>query len=103
MFRAWGKIIRQNRLVKDIVIEIEDYSISRTQKVYKALEDMCYAFDLGKPIWLELNKKDFIKNARTRFTKDCFIEEIDFEAVAKKAVQSIFKELDIKTNFPKGE
>ena len=79
MFRVWGKIIKQNRLMKDVVIEIEDYSMSRTQKVYKALEDMCYAFDLGKPIWLELNKKDFIRNARTRFTKDCFIEEIDFD------------------------
>ena len=32
-----------------------------------------------------------------------FIKKIDFEAVAKKAVQSVFKELDIKTIFPKGE
>ena len=32
-----------------------------------------------------------------------FIKKIDFEAVAKKAVQSVFNELDIKTNFPKGE
>lgn len=79
MFRVWGKIIDQNRLVKDMVVEIEDYSISRTQKVYQALDTMCYEFDLAKPIWLELNKKDFIRNARTRFTQDSFIEEIDFD------------------------
>lgn len=79
MFRVWGKIMKKNRLVKDTVVEIEDYSISRTQKVYQALDTMCYEFDLARPIWLELNKKDFIQNARTRFTKDCFIEEIDFD------------------------
>ncbi|MBQ4059335.1 MAG: hypothetical protein IJD40_10430 [Lachnospiraceae bacterium] len=79
MFRVWGKIIKQNRLVKDMVVEIEEYNISRTQKVYQALDNMCYEFDLAKPIWLELNKKDFIQNARTRFTQDSFIEEIDFD------------------------
>lgn len=79
MFRVWGKVMKKNRLVKDTVVEIEDYSISRTQKVYQALENMCYEFDLAKPIWLEINKNDFIKYARTRFTQDNFIEVIDFD------------------------
>jgi len=79
MFRVWGKIIKKNKLVQDTVVELSDYNLSRTQKVYKALEMMCYEFDLAKPIWLELNKKDFIQNARTRFTQDCFIEVIDFD------------------------
>ncbi len=79
MFRVWGKIIKKNHLIKDMVVEIENYDISRTQKVYQALETMCYEFDLAKPIWLEINKNDFIQYARTRFTKDSFIEEIDFD------------------------
>lgn len=79
MFRVWGKIIKKNHLVRDMVVEIENYDISRTQKVYQALETMCYEFDLPKPIWLDINKNDFIHYARTRFTKDCFIEEIDFD------------------------
>ena len=79
MFRVWGKIMKKNRLVKDTVVEIEDYSISRTQKVYQSLETMCYEFDLAKPIWLEINKNDFIRYARTRFTQDNFIEMIDFD------------------------
>lgn len=79
MFRVWGKIMKKNRLVKDTVVVIEDYSLSRTQKVYQALDQMCYEFDLAKPIWLEMNKRDFIQYARTRFTKDCFIEPIDFD------------------------
>mgnify|MGYP000248438898 CR=1 FL=1 len=57
MFRVWGKLIKDNRLLKDTVICINDYEMTRTHKVYKALEDMCYEFDLAKPIWLKKNKK----------------------------------------------
>lgn len=79
MFRIWGKLVKNNHLIKDTVVCIEDYSLSRTKKVYRALDEICYTFDLAKPIWLEGNKADFIKHARTRFTKDNFIEEIEFD------------------------
>ncbi|MDE6759885.1 MAG: hypothetical protein K2J90_04290 [Lachnospiraceae bacterium] len=77
--RIWGKIMKDNRLVKDTVISIDDDTMSRTKKVYGALDEMCYEFDLSKPIWLEVNKEDFIRHARTKFTKDSFIEEISFD------------------------
>lgn len=77
--RIWGKIMKDNRLVKDEVVEIYDYGMSRTKKVYRALEEMCYRFDLAKPIWLDVNKDDFIRHARTKFTKDNFIEDIEFD------------------------
>lgn len=79
MFRIWGKLMKENKLVKDMVVEIEDYTISRTQKVYQALDEICYTFDLAKPIWLETNKEDFIRQSRTRFTRDSFVEDIDFD------------------------
>ena len=79
MFRIWGKLMKDNKLVKDMVVEIEDYTISRTQKVYQALDEICYTFDLAKPIWLETNKEDFIRQSRTRFTRDSFVEDIDFD------------------------
>ena len=47
MFRVWGKIMKDNRLVKDTVVCIDDASLTRTIKVYKALEEMCYEFDLA--------------------------------------------------------
>lgn len=79
MFRVWGRIIKDNRLVKDTVICIEDHELTRTKKVYKALEDMCYEFDLSKPVWLKKNQNDFIMHARTRFTSDNFVESINFD------------------------
>lgn len=79
MFRIWGKIMFENRLIKDTVVCIDDPSLSRTKKVYKALEEMCYEFDLAKPVWLKKNQEDFILHARTQFTADNFVETIDFD------------------------
>lgn len=79
MFRIWGKLIKNNRLLKDYTVCIEDYAMTRTAKVYKALDELCYEFDLAKPVWLKSNQEDFIRHARTRFTQDNFIEHIDFD------------------------
>lgn len=79
MFRVWGKIIKDNHLVKDTVVEIDDNTLSRTQKTYRALDMICREFDLARPIWLESNKKDFIRVSKTRFTQDSFIESVTFD------------------------
>lgn len=79
MFRIWGKIFKDNRLVKDTVVAIDNHDMSRTAKVYEALKQMCLEFDLAEPIWLESNKNDFICHSRTRFNKDSFIEQIEFD------------------------
>jgi hypothetical protein len=43
------------------------------------LTEICREFDLAEPIWLDSNIREFQKIARTRFRKDSFIEEIDFD------------------------
>ncbi len=58
MFRMWGKIMKDNHLVRDTVACISDYSLSRTQMVFDSLDSICYEFDLGKPIWLILLLKN---------------------------------------------
>ena len=78
MFRMWGKIWKDNHLLKDIVIE-NNKENTRTHKVFEALDEICYAFDLGKPIWLDACVADFRKHSRARFTQDSFIEQIDFD------------------------
>ena len=78
MFRIWGKLYKDNRLVKDITV-CNDSEDTRTHKVFHALDEICYAFDLGKPIWLDSNIREFQRHARTRFCKDNFMEEIDFD------------------------
>ncbi len=77
--RIWGRIIKENHLLQDYVACINEPSMRRTQKVYAALDEICNEFDLARPIWLKSNQDDFIRHARTRFTKDNFVESIEFD------------------------
>ena len=78
MFRLWAKEFLDNRMVRDMTVE-NDSDDTRTHKVFSALEEVCYAFDLGKPIWLDRNVSEFKRHAKTRFDADCFIESIPFD------------------------
>jgi hypothetical protein len=78
MFRLWGKIYADNHLMKDVVIE-DPSADTRTHKIFRALDEICSRFDLGKPLWLDINIKDFKRHHKTRFTQDSFIEEIAFD------------------------
>lgn len=79
MFRLWGKIWKDNHLIQDITVCDAAEDKNRTKKVFDAVNEICYAFDLGNPIWLESNIDDFKRRDKTRFTKDSFIEEIEFD------------------------
>ena len=88
MFRMWGKIIKDTRLVRDTVICISDYSMSRTAMVFQALDDICYEFDLGKPIWLDATIHEFKVHDKARFYQDDFIEHIDFVFLCHRSTES---------------
>lgn len=79
MFRLWGKIWHENHLIKDITITVDTPELNRTRKIYKALDEICYAFDLPKPLWLDHNINEFKRHDKTRFSKDNFIEAINFD------------------------
>lgn len=78
MFRLWAKIYTDNHLIKDITIE-DDTNDTRTHKVFNAIEKVCYAFDLSKPIWLDSTINEFKRHSKARFTKDSFVDQIDFD------------------------
>ena len=78
MFRLWAKIIKDNHLLKDTVI-CDDSEDTRTHKIFHAIEEACYEFDLGKPIWLDSTISEFKRHDKARFTADNFIESIEFD------------------------
>lgn len=78
MFRIWGKIWQDNRLIKDYVYE-EDSDDTRTHKIFRGIENFAREFDLETPIWLESNINEFKSYNKTRFNKDSFIESIEFD------------------------
>lgn len=78
MFRLWGKIWKDNHMIRDTVVE-DDSRDTRTHKIFHGLEQICYEFDLGNPIWLDSTITNFKRHAKARFYQDNFIEEIEFD------------------------
>ena len=76
--RIWFKMFDDTHLVNTETIE-DDSQETRTHKILAAIEHACHLFDLGVPIWLDHNVKEFQKNGKTRFYQDNFIEEIEFD------------------------
>ena len=89
MFRVWAKIWKENKMIRDTVVEIaaED---TRTHQVFQALEKACYEFDLSVPIWLDHNVEEFKRVAKTRFHADNFVDTIDFDALEFQIIEEEF-------------
>ena len=80
MFRLWGKIFKDNRMLQDTVI-CDDSSDTRTHKIFNALDEICYTFDLSKPIWLDSTIAEFKKHDKARFYQDNFVDYVTFSSV----------------------
>ncbi len=89
MFRLWAKEWKENRMIRDITICDSALSTekNRTKKVFDALEEVCYTFDLAKPIWLDANISEFQRISKTRFSRDNFIEEIAFDYLEIQVIE----------------
>lgn len=87
MFRLWAKMFKDNRMLKDMVVCNDDPTMNRTRKIFHALDEICYAFDLSQPLWLDSTVADFKKHDKTRFTKDNFIETIEFDFLEIQVIE----------------
>ena len=78
MFRLWARTFKDTHMLQDTCI-VDDSNDTRTHKVFRALDEVCYQFDLGKPIWLDKTVAEFKRIGKARFTQDNFIETIEFD------------------------
>ena len=86
MFRLWARTFKDNHMLQDTVI-CDDSDDTRTHKVFHALEEICYAFDLGKPIWLDSTVAEFKRHDKARFTADNFLETSDFDYLEIQVIE----------------
>ena len=84
--RIWGKIIKDNHLVRDAVIT-DTGNDTRTHKVFHALDELCYEFDLGKPIWLDATASEFKRHSKARFYQDNLIEQSDVDYLELQVIE----------------
>ena len=86
MFRLWAKVFQDNHLLRDTVI-CDESNDTRTHKIFHALDEVCYQFDLGKPIWLESTIQEVKRHSKTRFYQDNFIEHIEFDYLEIQVIE----------------
>ena len=86
MFRLWGKEWKSNHLVRDTVICVKTDD-TRTHKIFHALEEICYEFDLSKPIWLDSTLEEFKRHSKARFYQDNFVDSIDFDYLEIEVIE----------------
>ena len=86
MFRLWAKEFKDNHMIRDLVIA-KDTDDTRTHKIFQALEEICYDFDLSKPIWLDSTIEDFKRHDKTRFYQDNFVDSIDFDYLEIEVIE----------------
>ena len=87
MFRLWAKEFKDNRLLKDITISDMAEGKSRTKKVFDAVDEVCYEFDLSRPVWLEKNINEFKRRDKTRFYKSNFIGSVEFDFIEIQVIE----------------
>ena len=84
--RIWFKMMKNNHLLRDTTVT-DDTADTRTHKIFRAIDEVCYEFDRGKPIWLDANIEEFKRHAKTRFMQDSFIEAVEFDYLEMHVIE----------------
>ena len=78
MVKIWGKLISDNRIIKDEVSICEAYD-NYQENLKVCITELCYKFDISTPYWLKSNVNEYNKRRKTSFDEKNFIEEITFD------------------------
>ena len=81
MLKLWGKLIKDNKTIKHITIDLKNDSTINFEEISMALYSICLELDLSVPIWLNDNYKDLKSFNKTKFNHGHFIEEISFDSL----------------------
>ncbi|MDD6428950.1 hypothetical protein [Candidatus Weimeria sp. HCP3S3_B5] len=84
--KIWYKLVRNNHMIKDTTV-CDDSADTRTHKIMRGTEEACHRLDTGIPIWLDVNIREFKRFARTRFTKDSFVEGLDADYLEIEVIE----------------
>lgn len=81
-FREW----KENHMIRDLTVE-DGSGDTRTHKIFHAIDRVAQEFDLAHPIWLESTIRDFKKQAKCRFTRDNFQDEVPFDYLEMEVLE----------------
>ena len=87
MFRLWAKAFKNSKVLNDIIISDIAEDKNRTRKVFDAVDEVCYEFDLSRPVWLDKNINEFKRRDKTRFDQDNVIDSLEFDYLEIQVIE----------------
>lgn len=88
MKKLWGKIYKNNRLIKNYAADINsEITIALAGDVTDALAEICERFDIENPIWFEANYEEFARRQKTIFRPGNFIDEPRFDRMEIEVIE----------------
>jgi len=88
MYRIWGILRHNNKIIADMVAVCDDSSLTDDEKLQECILKICNEFDLQKPMWLPKNQREFDKYNRAVLNQDNFIETISFDTLELELLDS---------------
>lgn len=78
MLKIWGKILKNNKIIKDIMVT-SNVKGSYQDNLKFCINSICEKLDIEKPYWLPSNVDEYNKRGKVNFDSNNFIQEIDFD------------------------
>ncbi len=77
MFRIWAKVIREEKIVKQLTYESDDKFVY--SQFFKYLSDICEELDVATPVLMKTHIFNYAKFGTVRFLPRDFAESVDFD------------------------
>lgn len=74
MVKIWGKVIKNERILKNYVLEVDEANTS----FFDMLKNMCEKLNIPTPVLLDKHVYDFNVFNMSTFKPDDFIESVKF-------------------------
>lgn len=84
MFKIWGKVVEDGKIVKQVVYQREDkftYSL-----FFNYLADICESLDIATPVLLKTHLFNFAKFNTVRFLPRDFAETVGFDFLSLEKI-----------------
>lgn len=78
MLRIWGKIVNNNKTIKEHVVESSNEG-NYQDNLKECITELCRILDIEKPYWLPSNMDEYNNRGKTIFDHHNFIDAIDFD------------------------
>jgi hypothetical protein len=77
VIRIWAKVIKDDKIVRQYVFE--KFESIDYAKFFEYVRDICEHLDVATPVIIKTHLFNYAKYNNVRFTKNDFIEPIDFD------------------------